>query len=253
MYSDTTPNFVVYPHAPSMRFDGGNTLQFRIGTRRDDLTGVTCRVWLSGPDEERLLPAQNHASPEGSLYDTWSATLTVPESPQVTNIWHRFILSDGDGIAFYDADADDDPWQTRGMHDDPNRWQYDFHLIPGYDTPEWSREAVFYQVFPDRFANGNPDSDVLIPDNCFPYLDYSPALPEADPRCAEYAPISVPSNPKGSCEVHDSWSDAPNGSACDFFGGDVEVIRDQWEINQRPRGLRAVSQPHFPFPHQPKV
>ena len=26
-------------------------------------------------------------------------------------------------------------------------------------VPEWVQDAIFYQIFPDRFANGNPDND----------------------------------------------------------------------------------------------
>jgi cyclomaltodextrinase / maltogenic alpha-amylase / neopullulanase len=33
-------------------------------------------------------------------------------------------------------------------------------------TPEWVRHAVFYQIFPDRFANGDPSND---PENAQPW------------------------------------------------------------------------------------
>lgn len=35
-----------------------------------------------------------------------------------------------------------------------------FRLTPGFHTPEWSRGAVQYQIFPDRFRNGDPGNDV---------------------------------------------------------------------------------------------
>lgn len=37
---------------------------------------------------------------------------------------------------------------------------YDFLLLADYIQPEWVREAVFYQIFPERFCNGNPTNDV---------------------------------------------------------------------------------------------
>lgn len=37
---------------------------------------------------------------------------------------------------------------------------------PLFDTPEWVRHAVFYQIFPDRFANGDPQND---PENAQPW------------------------------------------------------------------------------------
>ncbi len=37
---------------------------------------------------------------------------------------------------------------------------YDFRILTDYEQPSWVREAVFYQIFPDRFCNGNPHNDV---------------------------------------------------------------------------------------------
>ena len=36
-----------------------------------------------------------------------------------------------------------------------------FQLIPNFQTPDWAKGAVYYQIFTDRFRNGNPESDVL--------------------------------------------------------------------------------------------
>ena len=38
---------------------------------------------------------------------------------------------------------------------------YDFRLIPGYKTPGWAKGAVMYQIYVDRFCNGDPSNDVL--------------------------------------------------------------------------------------------
>ncbi len=224
VYSDTTPNFVVYPRAPSMAFGDGDRLKLRVRTLRDDLSAVTCRVWLSGPDTEQYLPAEKLPPTPGSRYDTWSATLDIPESPHTTRVWYRFILEDGSDTAYLDAGADTDAWWARGVHDDPDRWQFDFMLLPGFDTPPWSRDAVFYQIFPDRFADGDPSNNFVYPDDCLPYLDYLPALPADDSNCVPYQPIGLPDDPKGSCMVHDDWSDPPAGNSCDFFGGDIQGI-----------------------------
>ncbi len=37
---------------------------------------------------------------------------------------------------------------------------YDFEVYPGYHTPDWAKGAVMYQIFVDRFCNGDPDNDV---------------------------------------------------------------------------------------------
>lgn len=38
---------------------------------------------------------------------------------------------------------------------------YDFEITPGFSTPDWAKGAVFYQIFVDRFCNGDPTNDVL--------------------------------------------------------------------------------------------
>lgn len=35
----------------------------------------------------------------------------------------------------------------------------DFKLIADYKAPDWFKTAVFYQIFPDRFANGDPSTN----------------------------------------------------------------------------------------------
>jgi len=32
-------------------------------------------------------------------------------------------------------------------------------MIATWDAPSWARESVFYQIFPDRFFNGDPTND----------------------------------------------------------------------------------------------
>lgn len=37
---------------------------------------------------------------------------------------------------------------------------YDFKILTNYVQPDWVKNAVFYQIFPDRFCNGNKENDV---------------------------------------------------------------------------------------------
>ncbi|MCR4691839.1 MAG: glycoside hydrolase family 13 protein [Lachnospiraceae bacterium] len=38
---------------------------------------------------------------------------------------------------------------------------YFFRLIPGFKVPDWAKGAVMYQIYVDRFFNGDPTNDVL--------------------------------------------------------------------------------------------
>lgn len=41
-----------------------------------------------------------------------------------------------------------------------HREQYDFSIVPGFSTPDWAKGAVMYQIFTDRFCNGDTSNDV---------------------------------------------------------------------------------------------
>ena len=36
-----------------------------------------------------------------------------------------------------------------------------WYVAPGFKTPDWAKGAVLYQIFTDRFCNGDPDNDVV--------------------------------------------------------------------------------------------
>lgn len=64
--------------------------------------------------------------------------------------YHFEVLSAGTKC-FYD---------TRGVVKDTNDY-FDFRIRPGFKTPDWAKGAVIYQIYTDRFYNGDPSNDVL--------------------------------------------------------------------------------------------
>lgn len=70
---------------------------------------------------------------------------------------YYFIIETGKISAFYD---------TRGLVKEPNEY-YDFAIIPGFKTPEWAKGAVMYQIYVDRFCNGDPTNDVETNEYCY--------------------------------------------------------------------------------------
>lgn len=92
---------------------------------------------------------------------------------------------------------------------------YDFVLLADYVQPEWVRDAVFYQIFPDRFCNGNPDNDVRT----------------GEYRVGDYGPIRM------------DWDAEPlpysEGRCMDFYGGDLEGVRQKIPY-LRELGVTAV-------------
>lgn len=58
----------------------------------------------------------------------------------------------------------------------PEGW---FEVIPNYVTPQWAKGAVLYQIYPDRFCNGDQSNDVATRE--YTYLDkFVRKVPEWD-------------------------------------------------------------------------
>ncbi|MFC4636856.1 alpha-amylase family glycosyl hydrolase [Deinococcus hohokamensis] len=47
-----------------------------------------------------------------------------------------------------------------GLHHTRRGFRSWFQYLPGHVAPEWAWRSVFYQIFPDRFRNGDPSNDV---------------------------------------------------------------------------------------------
>lgn len=76
----------------------------------------------------------------------WEADLPIQEP----TVHYRFVLTADDGVWWYSA--------AGPTHYDPLD-NTDFRILADYQPVEWLKTAVFYQIFPDRFANGDPTND----------------------------------------------------------------------------------------------
>lgn len=82
----------------------------------------------------------------------------------------------------------------------------DFQIYPNYDTPDWAKGAVMYQIFVDRFYNGDPSNDV---------------------ETGEYSYI-------GEVSVRvDDWAKVPAVMGVrEFYGGDLQGVMDKLDYLQ---------------------
>ena len=85
----------------------------------------------------------------------WTATTTIPAMGEYD---YYFALSNGSTVAIY---GDDDGYYGPGCVTDlTNVKPYDLVVYEaGYETPDWMKNAVIYQIFPDRFFNGDESND----------------------------------------------------------------------------------------------
>ena len=50
-------------------------------------------------------------------------------------------------------------YTEQGVCSELQEWAQ-FEIYPNYHTPDWAKGAVMYQIFVDRFRNGDPSNDV---------------------------------------------------------------------------------------------
>lgn len=134
LFSDVTENYV-YPPEPSAY--GEVTVRFRAGRNNVDKVYFVC-------DNEKHLMTKAESD---ESFDYYIHTVQL-ENREIA--WH-FEIQAGKIVCRYNYNG---VVKEADSH-------YDFRLIPGYRTPEWARGAVIYQIYVDRFCNGDPSNDVL--------------------------------------------------------------------------------------------
>ncbi len=75
-----------------------------------------------------------------------------------------------------------------GLHHSRRGFRNWFSYLAGYVAPEWAWKGVFYQIFPDRFRNGDPSNDVQTGEYRYIKLpeEYVATLPQEVKDSEEY-------------------------------------------------------------------
>ena len=158
VFSDGTKDYRIPPEP-----EAGDTVRIRLRTARGNAFAAVLVT-----NEQRI---QMSVVSSDALFDYYEATLTIGEE----NISYYFLIWSGDKYYYYN--------QT-GVTEAPDP-TYDFKIMPGFKTPDWAKGAVMYQIFVDRFCNGNGVNEVA--DHEYAYLGKHvqrvfrwDALPETD-------------------------------------------------------------------------
>lgn len=144
LHHDGSPRYVTSPGA----FRLGDTVTLRLRADRD--APVEDVYLRTTPDGEKQVTRLDKTWTEG-VCRWWETrlSLTMP----VTN--YRFYVVTGEGIFWLSAAG-----LTRYEPADAT----DFKLLADYAAPDWVRDSVFYQIFPDRFYDGDPSNNVQTDD-----------------------------------------------------------------------------------------
>ena len=194
----------------------------RLRSACDDLTGASLRVWDDRIDSQMILPMSKVAS--DNQYDYWEAT--IPGNVNTTLYWYRFIVTDGDTTVYYeDDDARNMGWGQVFADSPDNSYQLTLY-DPAFTTPDWVKDAVIYQIFPDRFRDG--DSSNNPPANRFFYDELDGTIVRSEGTDWNTA----------ICDPRDD-TDCPGTYSLNFYGGDLQGVIDQLDYLQ-DLGVTAI-------------
>ena len=151
----------------------GDTVRLRL--RMAHNASVNRVILRTFPDGEQAFGIMQQTTMQAPA-QWWEIDLPIAEP--LTH--YRFIIDAADGLWHYTAAG-------------PSRYvpldATDFRILADYQPPAWLESAVFYQIFPDRFANGDPTNDPQ-PDD-YEYRGQSPkTYPwEAPPDKEQFFPL----------------------------------------------------------------
>ncbi|HEV2472352.1 MAG TPA: alpha amylase N-terminal ig-like domain-containing protein, partial [Chthonomonadales bacterium] len=123
-----------------------NTFALSLRTRHNDVARCIALIAEDAHGPARSFPM--HIARSNALYDTWRV-----QAPVSGDMLYAFELEDGAYRISYGKDG-------AASHVPRTSWfRFDPARFPALITPQWPRSAVFYQIFPDRFANGDQSND----------------------------------------------------------------------------------------------
>lgn len=162
----------------------GEEMRVRLRTASDNVDRVfaVCR--------EQMILMKVHERRQG--FDYYEAPLPAGNE----EFTYYFMLETGAYTLYYNKDGVSE-WHNSAA---------DFRVMPGCRVPEWARGAVMYQIYTDRFCNGEPDNDV---------------------KSGEYRYLNRP------VKKAESWNEYPEElDVGHFYGGDLQGIRQKLDYLQ---------------------
>jgi len=184
LFSDGTSQYLV-PSEPQKN----ETVTIRFRTAKDDVDFV--RV-ISG--SRAFVMRKNHSVGEFDFYEVkWK----LDDKPLRYCFEVNGREEHGRGVVCY--------YDRCGVSDKV-RTECAFTIVPGFSTPDWAKGAIMYQIFVDRFFNGDTSNDV---------------------ESGEYIYIGKP------CVRVKNWEKYPAYMGVrEFYGGDLQGVLDKLDYLQ---------------------
>jgi alpha-glucosidase len=172
-------------------------------------------AWIrSEPDNEQFLSEMKlHRHEDG--WQIWQGTLKLDTTHDITLYAFKFLVN---GVQAWLSEYGVTPYfPERDVH---------FRYVPGYQAASWVWSQVFYQIFPDRFYDGDPSNNVT--DGEYLY--------------------------RGKPVVAKQWDELPERKQGqrEFYGGDLEGIRQKLPYLQELGVTALYLNPVFTSPSSHK-
>lgn len=134
LFADGGPNY-----RQPMEPKAGDVVRFRFRTAKNNVE----HVFLCTEKEKKEMQIAS----SNTLFDFYETEITIGE----TIFSYYFEIHGGEETCFFNK---------KGAVKEKNSF-FDYKITPGFSTPDWAKGAVIYQIYVDRFANGDPSNDVL--------------------------------------------------------------------------------------------
>jgi alpha-glucosidase len=168
----STPVFIFMDHPPyqnSIHHSGSSRYVFPNEAHLGDMVTIRLRAAVgarikqvllrTAPDGEQHLTLLQPDDLDHSAACRWWRT-SIRISMPVTS--YRFLIISEDDMYWYNGS---------GLHAYNPTDAEDFRILADYQAPGWLKNTVFYQIFPDRFADGDPTINVR--DGEYEYAGYA--------------------------------------------------------------------------------
>jgi cyclomaltodextrinase len=135
-------NYVIFDNTARLYVNPAstNTVYFSIDTLKNDVNAV----YLKAEDETYKM----------TRYDlnAYTDRYKIVFHPQKSKFNYLFVLKDGKTTLYYGE---------KGISSTPSTFTFDFSnpTVEILNAPTWAKGAIVYEIFPDRFFNGNLSND----------------------------------------------------------------------------------------------
>ncbi|HAJ34645.1 MAG TPA: hypothetical protein DCL15_02965 [Chloroflexi bacterium] len=212
----------------------------RLRTAANDVEQVTL-LWGKVSDGViRYTPLQTVAADE--RYTWWETTINTGSALDV--LTYGFSVSDGDGVVYVADDDRRDGGIGQSYNELPsgdlgwNIYVYD----PTFDAPEWAKNATIYQIFPDRFRDGDPANNPTTTDWFYPE--------ECDGLARPVSPWNtIVPDPEPNDPGRNPWAGT---YGCTFYGGDLRGVQQELDYLQELGVTTIYFNPIFDSPSNHK-